>query len=403
MSIVELLSVLTNPDADATTRDDAQGELQAAKCSHEILSASEQVSALRAAAHGFPVSDQQAENLVELVAFNPHEDTIACVRSVFFELPSAAQAQALRLLARCFEVEGAETLVSLLRECQCRNLHVRFPSDMAPRHADIYFPALFDLLRAKLDWQLEAAQFIGSCARQEMLSPSLLGTAASCIRQWLQGILDTVKQLEQPSGIGWMWTDEYQQCRYGITTLLELCEAMPEMVTPELLAEGMQLRDPSLRHNFLIAHFVAGVPFDERQVEWIASHSESRIHLFHELTKLKRMDLFPAEFATNAALAESQMVNWLIFPTELGRAPDEIELMSIVAADRVGGSPQDDFYVFRFRTYEPHWSAETGWMCGVSGPFHRNVLDGETDSSSFSCFDPWESHSVDEHLGKILR
>lgn len=36
-------------------------------------------------------------------------------------------------------------------------------------------------------------------------------------------------------------------------------------------------------------------------------------------------DLFPAEYASEAYLAKSNMVHWLMYPTELGKSPDEIE------------------------------------------------------------------------------
>ena len=56
------------------------------------------------------------------------------------------------------------------------------------------------------------------------------------------------------------------------------------------------------------------------------------------------------------------MVSWLIFRTELARVPDEIELMKVVSVDTPRNGPID-YYVFRFRTYPPHWQPKTnGWL-----------------------------------------
>jgi hypothetical protein len=116
---------------------------------------------------------------------------------------------------------------------------------------------------------------------------------------------------------------------------------------------------------------------------------------------LGKLPLFPEEFRTQAALAESNMVNWLMFPTELGRAPDEIELMHVATMDTEDGLV--DYYVFRFRTLELHWGAKDGWMAGVSGPFlQKDAPSTVAYGDTFSRFDPWDSKKPEEHLEAIL-
>ena len=113
-----------------------------------------------------------------------------------------------------------------------------------------------------------------------------------------------------------------------------------------------------------------------------------------------RETLFPLAFRTQEAFAESEMVNWLIFPTELGRAPDKIELEAIVPRDTPSGAVQ--YYVFRFRTLPPHWAAKDGWLAGGAGPFLTK--DGPTTEGggdTFSTFTRWESKTTEEHAREL--
>src|SRR5262249_23358781 len=104
--------------------------------------------------------------------------------------------------------------------------------------------------------------------------------------------------------------------------------------------------------------------------ERAAADPESRSVLFAKLEGLGRLQVFPAIYRTQDALAESDMVRWLIYPTELNRAPDEIEQIAILQLDAADGIA--DLFVYRFRTFEPHWAADKGWMVGVAGPFLRH-------------------------------
>jgi hypothetical protein len=72
-------------------------------------------------------------------------------------------------------------------------------------------------------------------------------------------------------------------------------------------------------------------------------------------------EIFPEEFRTQGAFVESEMVDWLAYRTELGRAPDEIELMKVITVDSGTSDGRLDYFAFRFRTHEPYWAAEDGW------------------------------------------
>ena len=92
-----------------------------------------------------------------------------------------------------------------------------------------------------------------------------------------------------------------------------------------------------------------------------------------------RTDLFPAEYFTQEKGAESFLVNWLEFPTELGAPPEEVELLTKVTVE----SDQSlDYYVFKFRVV----TAKGDWMLGVAGPYSKETMPFEVPKRVFSRF-----------------
>lgn len=102
---------------------------------------------------------------------------------------------------------------------------------------------------------------------------------------------------------------------------------------------------------------------------------------YHNLT-----DLFPREFYTFEKAAESDLANWLEFPTELNACPEEIEYMKRVTIDFDGKNHWAYYEVFKFRSNEPHWAAKNGWTLGVVGPYFDNSNPYDKTPGTFSRF-----------------
>ena len=64
------------------------------------------------------------------------------------------------------------------------------------------------------------------------------------------------------------------------------------------------------------------------------------------LAKFDKQNLFPKECSTPEYLAKSDMVHWLMYPTELGKEPDEIEYIGKVTYL----FKKEVYYVFRYRS-----------------------------------------------------
>jgi hypothetical protein len=133
----------------------------------------------------------------------------------------------------------------------------------------------------------------------------------------------------------------------------------------------------------------------------IAAWPDCRITLARELETLERPDLFPNDFMNQPSRAEATMVDWLLFPTELGRAPDEIRQLQVTPIETDDGLA--DLYVFAFRTHAPHWLSEKDWVVGVAGPFLTdNQPTFESLGGTFSRFESLSEKSVDEHVEALL-
>lgn len=110
----------------------------------------------------------------------------------------------------------------------------------------------------------------------------------------------------------------------------------------------------------------------------------TRYTTFELLHSFSLGHLFPNEYYSIIKGAESQLANWLEFPTELGVCPDEINYMKRVTIDFDGQKNYVHYEVFKYRVNAPHWAAESGWSLGVVGPFFDDSEPYHFASSTFS-------------------
>ena len=101
------------------------------------------------------------------------------------------------------------------------------------------------------------------------------------------------------------------------------------------------------------------------------------------------------------AIAQTDMVSWLAYGTELGGQPDAIELVGSIEVRTPDGPC--DLFVFRFRTDPPHWAADRGWMIGVAGPYLRSDQPTTTGlGCTFSVMAREDAMTVDEHVDELV-
>ncbi len=94
-----------------------------------------------------------------------------------------------------------------------------------------------------------------------------------------------------------------------------------------------------------------------------------------------KTELFPAEYATEEYLAKSDLVHWLMFPTELGKAPNEIEYIGKIKYL----FKKEVFHVFKYRSDSDTLEDElkNKWLIGWSSD----------EGGTFSNFDKYADYA----------
>lgn len=128
----------------------------------------------------------------------------------------------------------------------------------------------------------------------------------------------------------------------------------------------------------------SGHEITETDVLPFAINVLTRQTAFQLLASQDKINLFPKEYNTLLKSAESNLANWLEFPTELGACPDEIEHIKRVTFDFDGRHNFVHYEVFKYRVNEPHWAAKDGWILGVVGPYFDDSKPYDFPQATFS-------------------
>lgn len=368
------------------------------------LSEREGVAALTAAAGTFPGLKYEWQNasteLIRAVSQKPRRAYIKVIANTFPDYGPGARAEALNLLARLDDEKAADTYTKLLdRAAADLSSFPRGTLTESPRHAGIVIPAALSCLQYEsLQWG--SLELLLAYLNTEGLDPEIRSGIGSQVLPIVQRLYEVLSPLQETHGIAWMWEEDYQQPRELAGIALDVLGHVGTAESVAELTRALEYRDPRLKHFAVAGLIRSEVEVPPKEIEVVASSSEMRKWLFRELQEQDLRRLFPEEFANQEALAESEMVDWLTFPSELGRVPDEIELMEVVSDDYIEGAV--DYYLFRFRTAPPHGSADQGWLAGVAGPFLRKDSPSVVAyGGTFSSFEPWDAKSPAEHVADI--
>jgi hypothetical protein len=212
----------------------------------------------------------------------------------------------------------------------------------------------------------------------------------------------TLVRNQEGDGSEWRWEESYTVLREQTELLLDLIGVIPTQEAVDLLQDALGFRDPLLKFWALHSLLRRGQDVEPTVLRELAAEPVTRIRLAFLLEDVEKFGLFPAEFATQEAYAQSEMIDWLADPDSMGRPPDEIALMEVVTQDFGEEHGQGDFYVFRFRMLPPHEGAEQGWMSGIAGPYLR--AEEPTPHSygfTYSEFRPADEMSPEELVNEV--
>jgi hypothetical protein len=135
-----------------------------------------------------------------------------------------------------------------------------------------------------------------------------------------------------------------------------------------------------------------------RILETLAEDMETAYKLLMLLERVDRVDLYPEKYAMQSHIAKAHLCDWLIYPTELGALPDEIEQIQTMEYD-FGDDEAPDiqvFYVFKFRS-EKEAFRDKGWMVGLCGGYEKGVpLTTSSTGHTFSMFETLEGDGLQQ-------
>lgn len=236
------------------------------------------------------------------------------------------------------------------------------------------------LLGATAKGWLDFAQVGGSL---EQLAPFTL--------KKLQKALRSATKRQQPRGIAWRFDEKYWSVRNEVCMFLDLAGWLKAPELTPILRDATGLADPRIAAFAATSLVRRGQSVGTRVLNRIAACHETRGLLFQLLSAMSRADLFPAKWRTWEAFGAARMVEWLMYPAELGREPDEIHLEQ---TEPIGPRRNKTvIYVWKFRNRGEQW------LAGVSGPHKLTGQPQPVDGQlTFSRFEEWSAASPLEHI-----
>jgi len=127
-----------------------------------------------------------------------------------------------------------------------------------------------------------------------------------------------------------------------------------------------------------------GEKLTQQDVYEYAKNIQTREMTYRLLHEHNMTEIFPQEYNSIIKEAESNLANWLEFPTELDACPDEMEHIKRVTFDFNGQNNFVHYEVFKYRVNEPHWAAKDGWILGVVGPYFDDSKPYDHPRATFS-------------------
>lgn len=112
----------------------------------------------------------------------------------------------------------------------------------------------------------------------------------------------------------------------------DVCKYFADNGVINALYRSLELKRSNIAFYAAESLLHCGKTLENYIVEMLARDNEYASLAYKVLCRYGKQSMFPPECATPEYLAKSDMIRWLVYPTELGKAPDAIELMGTTKA-----------------------------------------------------------------------
>lgn len=174
-----------------------------------------------------------------------------------------------------------------------------------------------------------------------------------------------------------------EDCVNNLELIVDVSRFFPEDGIIDLVARAMKLGYSNVNYYAVKTLLTAGRSVPAHFIRTLAEDLGYAELTYTMLKKKGRPELFPKEYTTPEYLAKSDLVHWLMYPTELGKKPDEIEYLGkITYLFR-----KNVYYVFKYRSDSDTLGEElrNKWLIGWSSE----------DGGTFSNFDEYALFELD--------
>lgn len=150
--------------------------------------------------------------------------------------------------------------------------------------------------------------------------------------------------------------------------------------TLEILRRYEDIKLSGNARAFYLKAIIINKIMDVKSSWWDELYNDKQAYytLARMLTGIGAEDKIPAKYINTEKLSEAVMIDWLSYPTELGKEPDTITLVGSIEKENL------IFYIYKFTSDK---FADKGEMIGVSGSFVKGSITTSEAGFVFSKFE----------------
>lgn len=383
------------------------------------LSTDDAIELIEAATEQYPNNNTNAR-LLRRFCNEMQPGYVAAVERVYDRLQGNETREiALRLLTELSTPEALTAMARLLKRPSTQ--HVDLECAFVPLNGSEFttydpkpegtaiFPELLSDFEpiAKLDTSKKVYELILDYAEHDLLSLDEHPDFVSfCVRRALAIIEHDMPDIERlkarKKGRSDFSSDRVSQLLAAVDELQMICDLFRFTDSPlvsDVLSDSISAPTPGVQLFTAITMIAKNEGVDDATLESLAARPALRHRLWSLLDRIDRLDQFPTRFGDQQSLAEAELVMWLEFPTEMGRPPQEIELLRVEELESQEGVRQTS-YVYRFRSDDFH---EGKWLLGLAGPYASEGPPRIGARNTFSHFGEYDPHGLEEAIQSLIR
>ena len=347
----------------------------------------------------FPALDHREHARATVIGFFHalvHPSFATVIEKHYDNAPDWERGYALGILCKQPDDDSFETMARLLDQYGVPAISPFPDRVLADRHLGKVrrlMPNL--LLTTKNADQLAAAMnLINRALEHGHLSFDDLSPAAETAQTEAARLLSELQAFLELHDSEGRYEEAYEELRGAVCVHLDLLGISPAAST-EILEHAQSFEDARVALFAIVSLLKKQIEPAQVAIKRCASSHAVRDDLYTQLKRLNRLDLFPSQYLTLDSFAACAMVRWLMFPSELGREPEALDLVA-----RLVGKSDDaaDAVMYLWKC-----TSDGRVFACANGPYRVDAEMGELlGGFSFSNFKAWDEATPEQHLAQIV-